>query len=443
MAIWDDAWGAVKSVGKSIGGYITGKEDAQTVQAPEIDRTQFQQGGPGGLHSADMRASAYYHQADRFGSRSQDAQNRAAAPQVAQAGALADQSMGQWQDSRGRILSEAYQRGPSQAEAQLRAGQDAAMRQQLALARSGRGLGGEATAMRNAAFNVGDISAQTNQQAAQLRAQEEQAQLARQMQALQYVGGTDAAMGQFGLQQGLQGEMAQRGLNDARSATLLQAQLGSQQMMDQQLAGQRAANMQYELARTGNLLNADAQSAQLVSGRGNALIGGISTMAGAAMGLGTSDERSKTEKRELRAENEDLRRMLAALDGIGQEQVSAIRGAGTQREPTMADLDAIGRDAVQTIREAPGHTYRYRDPNQPGAAPGLQAGPMAQDLEQTPLGRSMVREGPDGTKMVDLGRAGLTALAAASAQQRELDQVRAEQEELQRQLRALGTGGRR
>lgn len=404
MAIWDDAWGAVKSVGKSIGGYVTGKEDAQTVQAPEIDRTQFQQGGPGGLHSADMRASAYYHQADRFGSRSQDAQNRAAAPQVAQAAALTDQSMGQWQDSRGRILSEAYQRGPSQAEAQLRAGQDAAMRQQLALARSGRGLGGEATAMRNAAFNVGDISAQTNQQAAQLRAQEEQAQLARQMQALQYVGGTDAAMGQFGLQQGLQGEMAQRGLNDARSATLLQAQLGSQQMMDQQLAGQRAANMQYELARTGNLLNADAQSAQLVSGRGNALIGGLANMGGAAMTLfGLSDERSKRDIQELDAENRELRRLL----------------------------EALGDDAEATVRGAPGHTYRYEDPDAPGAAPGLHAGPMAQDLERTPLGASLVREAPDGTKMVDTGRAGLTALAASSVQQRELDRMRRELEALQ------------
>ena len=408
MAIWDDAWGAVKSVGKSIGGYVTGKEDAQTVQAPEIDRTQFQQGGPGGLHSADQRASEYWRQAGALGMRSQDAQNRGAAPQVAQAAALTDQSMGQWQDSRGRILSEAYQRSPSQAEAQLRAGQDAAMRQQLALARSGRGLGGEATAMRNAAFNAADISAQTNQQAAQLRAQEEQAQLARQMQALQYVGGTDAAMGQFGLQQGMQGEMAQRGLNDARSATLLQAQLGSQQMMDQQLAGQRAANMQYELARTGNLLNADAQSAQLVSGRGNALIGGIASMGGAAMAL--SDERSKRNIEELDAENRQLRQLL----------------------------EALGDDAVATVRGAPGHTYRYEDPDAPGAAPGLHAGPMAQDLERTPLGESLVREGPRG-KMVDAGRAGLTALAAASAQQRELDQVRAEQEELQRQLRALGT----
>lgn len=411
MAIWDDAWGAVKSVGKSIGGYVTGKEAAQTVQAPEIDRTQFQQGGPGGLHSADQRASEYWRQAGALGMRSQDAQRRGSAPQVAQAAALTDQSMGQWQDSRGRILSEAYQRGPSQAEAQLRAGQDAAMRQQLALARSGRGLGGEATAMRNAAFNVGDISAQTNQQAAQLRAQEEQAQLARQMQALQYVGGTDAAMGQFGLQQGMQGEMAQRGLNDARSATLLQAQLGSQQMMDQQLAGQRAANMQYELARTGNLLNADAQSAQLVSGRGNAMIGGITSMFGGVAGMLSSDERSKRDIEELGAENRELRQLL----------------------------EALGDDAVATVRGAPGHTYRYEDPDAPGAAPGLHAGPMAQDLEQTPLGESLVREGPRGRKMVDAGRAGLTALAAASAQQRELDQVRAEQEELQRQLRALGT----
>src|SRR5690606_39757811 len=87
-------------------------------------------------------------------------------------------------------------------------------------------------------------------------------------------------------------------------------------------------------------------------------------------------------------------------------------------------LEALGDDAEATVRGAPGHTYRYEDPDAPGAAPGLHAGPMAQDLERTPLGRSMVREGPDGTKMVDLGRAGLTALAASSAQQRALDRTR-------------------
>lgn len=417
MAIWDDAWKGVKGAAKSVAGYITGKESAQTVQAPEIHQGQFQQGAGRGQHSAEQRANEYWRQANALGIRSADAQTRSAAPQVSQANQLSGRALAQWQGSRDRILREAYQQGPSQAEAQLQAGQDAAMKQQLALARSGRGIGGEAQAMRGAAWNNAAIQAQTNQQAAQLRAQEQQAQLARQMQALQYVGGQDAALGQFGLQQGLQGEMAQRSLNDQRSAALLQAQLASQGMMDQQLAGERNANIQYELARTGNLLNADAQSAQLVSNRGNAMIGGLASMVGAAAML--SDERSKTEKRELRAENADLRRTLAALSP----------------EPTIADLDAIGRDAVQTIREAPGYTYRYRDPSQPGAAPGLQAGPMAQDLERTPLGASMVHEAPDGTKMVDSGRAGLTALAASAAQQRELDRMR-------RELEALRAEGR-
>lgn len=407
-----NAWGGVKGAAKSVGGYITGKEDAQTVQAPEMDESRFHQGGGREQHSAEAMAEKYRRQANALGVSTNEAQRRAGPGQVQQADALSGQALGQWQDSRAGILDAANQRGPSAAQAQLQAGQDRAMAQQLAMARSGRGLGGEASAMRNAAFNNADIQAQTNQAAAGLRAQEEAGHLQRQMQALQYVGGTDAGLGQFGLQQGMQGEMAQRGLNDQRSATLLQGQLASQGLMDQQLAREQQGMQQYELARTGNLLNADALSAQLVSNRGNSLISGIASMGGAAMRL--SDERSKTEKRELRAENQDLRRTLAALSP----------------EPTTADLDAIGRDAVQTIREAPGHTYRYQDPSQPGASPGLQAGPMAQDLERTPLGASMVREAPDGTKMVDTGRAGLTALAASSAQQQELDRMKRELEAL-------------
>src|SRR5690606_36225092 len=142
------------------------------------------------------------------------------------------------------------------------------------------------------------------------------------------------------------------------------------------------------------------------------VIGGTALMA--------SDRRSKEQIQSLAEENDALKRTLAALSG-----------------PTTGELDEIGRDAIATIRQAPGYTYRYTDPDAPGRAPGLQAGPMAQDLEKTPLGASLVREAPDGTKMVDAGRAGLTALAAASEQQRELDRVREEQERLQRELSAL------
>lgn len=50
-------------------------------------------------------------------------------------------------------------------------------------------------------------------------------------------------------------------------------------------------------------------------------------------------------------------------------------------------------------------SYRYKNPDAPGAMPGTRLGVMAQDLEKSPLGASFVRTMPDGTKMVDYGQA--------------------------------------
>jgi hypothetical protein len=50
------------------------------------------------------------------------------------------------------------------------------------------------------------------------------------------------------------------------------------------------------------------------------------------------------------------------------------------------------------------HSYQYKDPNAPGAAPGTHFGPMAQELEKSAVGRSVVQQGPDGHKMVDTQR---------------------------------------
>jgi hypothetical protein len=59
-------------------------------------------------------------------------------------------------------------------------------------------------------------------------------------------------------------------------------------------------------------------------------------------------------------------------------------------------------------------TYRYKDPSEPGAAPGRQVGVMAQDLEKSQMGRDLVFEGPRGKKMVDFPSAG-PAFAAGLA----------------------------
>lgn len=59
-------------------------------------------------------------------------------------------------------------------------------------------------------------------------------------------------------------------------------------------------------------------------------------------------------------------------------------------------------------------SYEYKNPNQPGAAPGRHMGVMAQDLEKAgPVGKSMVMNTPNG-KVVNYGQ-GFGAILAAQA----------------------------
>ena len=96
-------------------------------------------------------------------------------------------------------------------------------------------------------------------------------------------------------------------------------------------------------------------------------------MIGAAAGvLGLSDERSKME----------IERLTSANDALS------------------AALGVDGGAALDTIGNAPASSYRYKNPNQPGAAPGRQTSSMAQDLERGAYGDDVVSETPQG-KMVD------------------------------------------
>lgn len=104
---------------------------------------------------------------------------------------------------------------------------------------------------------------------------------------------------------------------------------------------------------------------------------------------------------------------------------------------------ALGYESPNVdLRPAQGYSYRYKDPSQPGAAPGRQVGPMAQDLEKSPATRGAVSTGPDGVKRVDPGRLTMVNTAAISEQQRRIDKQQAELDEIGRQqlaqYKALG-----
>lgn len=70
-------------------------------------------------------------------------------------------------------------------------------------------------------------------------------------------------------------------------------------------------------------------------------------------------------------------------------------------------LDALG---------GKGKTWRYKDQEDPRGGKGQRWGQMAQDIERTPVGRSLVSEDVDGVKVID-ARAAVGVMLAALAQQ--------------------------
>jgi hypothetical protein len=164
-----------------------------------------------------------------YGQQLGQQQNLSAAANAAQMG-LAQQLQGY----------AAQPEGPSAAQAQLQQGTNQALASQLALARSGRGLGESATGLSQAGEQASGIVANQANQSAALRAQETQAYRQNQLNALGASGqalgaaqsgslglaGQNAQLGQFNTQTALQQQQA----NDAMASNLYGYGLQGQQL---------------------------------------------------------------------------------------------------------------------------------------------------------------------------------------------------------------------
>lgn len=103
---------------------------------------------------------------------------------------------------------------------------------------------------------------------------------------------------------------------------------------------------------------------------------------------------------------ERLKRMRA------QQQPRYVFNSLRSDEDTKNKSGAGG--AAETFRQTPGYAYTYKDEflGQPGTKPGPQYGIMAQDLERTPVGRTVVGEDESGMKHVDADRLTMVNSAA-------------------------------
>lgn len=142
----------------------------------------------------DQQAQQYRQQSNRYGNQAGDAFGYGQAAQSRQAGQVEQNpydrraQLAALQATNGtagqlNALGTAPM-GPSVAAAQLQQGQDAAARQSLAMASSGRTIGGGAAAMQGAQFANAQGQQQTNQAAAVARLQEQQQYRQMQLGAL-------------------------------------------------------------------------------------------------------------------------------------------------------------------------------------------------------------------------------------------------------------------
>lgn len=360
--------------------------------------------------------------------------------------------------------------GPSVAEIRMRQAADEAQRRNLSIAAGGAGPSRASAQL--AAINanaqqqgglVRDLGAQ--RAAEQIQARGELGQVAGAFrQQGQSGAGTygqlgsgygqlggqfaDMAQGQAGLNQqttlaNLNAGMQQRGLNDQMG----QFYFG---LGDQARQQQNNANMQLDTNR-GNWqigqagVNANTYGTGMQSNTqrfGSALGFG----AGAAMLL--SDMRAK-----MPADyGTDLSNPYTPMQtpGLSQQQqgalalmqsgaaqsgssgaagfLSALPMLSKMTSDMRAKTPAGGGQSFERVRDfpdAPNYAYQYKDPAAPGARPGVQVGPMAQDLESTPAGATAVGTDPaTGRKFIDPARLALLTAGEVSQQNQDLEQLK-------------------
>jgi hypothetical protein len=287
--------------------------------APTLDPNAYQYGGaPGAADQAANLATATGQQAGGIGAQAFLAGNDTAKEGSNMLGygrSLLAQRNADAQRFDARQTAQPYAsqlaglestEGPSAAQAQLQNGTNMGMAQQLALARSGRGMGGNAAALGLAQGNMAGIAANQANQAAGLRAQENAAWRQRQAsnlgmansQILQGQAQNDAmyggmqTLGMGALGQGQDAYLAARAQQNQNWGTTLggiqtnlQSQQVANQIRDQQLQGSMGA--QDDMIRIWAAKNGfDLQEKQRKDAQDAAILSAASSGAASYFGSG-------------------------------------------------------------------------------------------------------------------------------------------------------------
>jgi len=199
--------------------------------------------------------------------------------------------------------------------------------------------------------------------------------------------------------------------NIAQQQALAASARGGNVGMAQRIASQQAGQIQQQSAQQMGLLRLQEQ--QQAQGLLNSGIG-----QGGSMALNNQAGKDAFSSDFTKAgTTRDIGQQTAAAAGGGMlGNLIGNAGAGVAKlievsdENMKKDIKPGDKEITSFLDAMKAHSYKYKDEKH---GEGKKVSPMAQELEKTSLGKSMVKEGPDG-KMVDYG-AGFGAMMAAMA----------------------------
>lgn len=116
--------------------------------------------------------------------------------------------------------------------------------------------------------------------------------------------------------------------------------------------------------------------------------------------------------------------VIMGLVGVG----TGLAEAGVAKSDRRAKFDVSDpdlRDLQDYLGRTKGKFYRYLEPNKPGRRPGVNFGPMAQDLAKSKIGATVVVTDAEGQLSVDTGRLALADHAALAELARDVAKLKA------------------
>lgn len=282
-----------------------------------------------------------------------------------------------------QLQQQASGQGPSLAQMQLQQATDRTLNSTLGAIRSATGSNA-ALSGRTAALAASQQMANQGAQSGMLRLQEQQ--------------GAQSALANLAMQ----GRAGNQATQDAQ----LRADMANQNTQLQTLQGNQDAQLQAQIARQ----NGSLQAQQI---QGNIRMGANDLLSGAYQG-----QQDRLQQGNIQAMKGDQARDEAKTADRRATQNSTVKGLTDMAASAFAafsdkDLkkNVKSGDLSALIKSVSAKEFDYKDSKH---GEGKHLGVMAQDLEKTPYGKSMVIDTPQG-KMVDTRKVAMAALAGVAA----------------------------